>query len=129
MRMNNNLSNLNVWYGWSVLNKVRKKPALSVIFENEYSFSDRKTNQVKRLQNTFFVRKQTVDEAADGRLQNRILTEYSTFLFGKPFNGDIEKVLENNYQADINNVSHDQLIEIKDALRNGFKQVYTGIKL
>lgn len=127
--MTNNLSNLNVWYGWSVLNKVRKKPAISVIFENEDSVNDRKTNQVKRLQRTVFVRKQTVDEAADGRFQNRILTEYCTFLFGKPFNGDVEKLLENNFQADINNVGEEILIEIKNALRNVFKQTYTGIKL
>ena len=34
MKSNNELSNLNVWYGWSVINKIRKKPSLSVIFDN-----------------------------------------------------------------------------------------------
>lgn len=122
--MNNQLSNLNVYYGWSILNKIRRKVALSVIFENEQTFSDRKNVTIRRLQKTCYVRKQTVAEAEDGKKQNRILTEYSFFLQQKPFNGDLNKLLDTNYQADINNVPEAILIEIKEALRKGFKSAY-----
>lgn len=127
--MNSELSNLNVWYGWSVLNKVRKKIALSVIFENEATYSERKSNQIKRLQHTYFVRKQTIDEANDAESQNRILTEYCTFLFDKPFNGDLMKLVENNLQADINNVSQELLNEIKETLIKGFRNTYNEIRI
>ena len=124
MQTNNVLSDLNVWYGWSVVNKIRKKPALSVIFYNDGITSERALKSLKRFQTTSYVRKQTTAEALDAKNQNKIFTEYSTFVFEKPFSGNIEKILENNYNADINNVSQQQLIEIKDALQEGFKQVY-----
>ena len=122
--MNNELSNLNVYYGWSILNKIRRKVALSVIFENEQTFSERKNITIRRLQKTCYVRKQTISEAEDGKRINRTLTEHSLFLNQKPFNGDLKKLLDTNYQADINNVPEDILIEIKEALRKGFKSAY-----
>ena len=126
---NNEQSNLNVWYGWSVVNKVRKKPALSVIFDNGGGDTDRAQKSIKRFQNTFFVRKQTISEALDGKLQNRVFTEYSSFVFEKPFNGNLEKLLENNYNADINNVNEDQLIKIKKALRDGYTKICKGARV
>ena len=128
MMTNSGLSNLNVWYGWAVVNKIRKKPALSVIFHNDEVVSERTLKSLKRFQTTFFVRKQTTEEALDAKNQNKIFTEYSSFVFEKPFNGNIEKLLENNYKADHNNVSEQQLIEIKNALRDGFKHVYKRVK-
>jgi len=128
MMTNSGLSNLNVWYGWAVVNKIRKKPALSVIFHNDEVVSERTLKSLKRFQTTFFVRKQTTEEALDAKNQNKIFTEYSSFVFEKPFNGNIEKLLENNYKADLNNVSEQQLIEIKNALRDGFKHVYKRVK-
>ena len=122
--MNNNLSKLKVWYGFAVLGSVRKKPSLSVIFDNGGGDSDRGQKTIKRLQKTFFTRYQTISEAEDGKHQNRILTEYSCFIYDKPFYGDIEKVLDNNYQADINNVDKDTLEQIREALREGYKHIY-----
>lgn len=122
--MNNELSNLNVYYGWSVLNKIRRKRATSVIFENEQSFTDRTNNSIKRLQKTCYVRRQTLAEVEDGKNSNRILTEYSFFLDQKPFFGNLELLLDTNYQADINNVPESVLLEIKEALRKSFKSAY-----
>lgn len=121
---NNAPSGLNVYYGWCILNKIRRKPALTVIFENEKNYTGRAQNLIKRSQNTCYVRKQTISEAEDGKGQNRVLTEFSLFINQKPFNGDIEKVLEVNYQKDINNVSEAVLNEIKEALRKGYKRTY-----
>lgn len=118
------LSNLNVWYGWSVINKIRKKPSLSVIFDNGGGNTERGIKSLQRFQKTFYTRKQTIDEAEDAKYQDKIFTEYSTFIFEKPFYGDIDKVLEHNFQADIKNVDINVLNEIKESLRKGYYQIY-----
>ena len=122
------LSKLKVYYGWTKLNKIRKQPALSVIFENEENYTERKMNSINKFQNTCFTRYQTVEEAADGKLSNRILTEFSFLIFDKNFKGNVEKVLELNYQADINNVAISQLEEIKKSLRLSIRQAYPDIQ-
>lgn len=127
--MTHELSNLNVYYGWSKLNKIRKKIALSVVFDNGGGTTDRGMNTLKRLQNTCYIRKQTLEEAKDGKHHNRIFLEYSLFLNDKHFSGDLEKLLDCNYQKDINNVPADELERIKIALRNGFKTTYKDLKL
>ena len=121
------LSDLNVWYGWSIVNKIRKKPSLSVIFDNGGGNSERGIKSLSRFQKTFYTRKQTVYEAEDAKNQNKIFTEYTTFIHEKPFYGDIDKVLDNNYKADINNVSHEVLIEIQLALKEGYKNFYKNL--
>lgn len=128
MKSNNQLSNLNVWYGWSIINKIRKKPSLSVIFDNGGGNTERGIKSLQRFQKTFYTRKQTIGEAEDAKHQNKIFTEYNTFIFEKPFNGDIDKVLDNNYKADVNNVSHEVLVEIQLALKKGYEQFYKQIR-
>lgn len=125
MTNNIELSDLNVYYGWSVINRIRKKVAISVIFDNDKSSGERRIKTIKRLQNTCYTRKQNVLEAEDGKHQNRILTEFSMFLHDKQINGSLEKLLEANYQADINNVPESVLMAIKDALRIKFKSSYS----
>lgn len=107
--MEHELSDLKVFYGWSRMNKIRKKRAISVIFENCQGARNRGEQLLKRMQDTCYVRKQTVGEAADGGYKNRIFTEYSLFIDEKPFNGDLESVLQCNYESDQNNVSPDEL--------------------
>ena len=130
MTNNAELSSKNVYYGWSSINRIRKKVAISVIFENDdnYGGLERRMKTVKRLQDTCYTRKQTVSEAEDGINCNRILTEYSMFLDDKQINGNLEKLLEANHQADINNVSEAVLIEIKEALRKSFKHIDRSIR-
>ena len=122
------LSNLNVWYGWSIINKIRKKPSLSVIFDNGGGNSERGLKSLSRFQKTFYTRKQIINEAEDAQFSNKVFTEYNTFIHKKPFNGDVDKVLDNNYNADINNVSHEILLEIQLALKEGYKQFYKQIR-
>ena len=122
--MNNELSNLKVYYGWSKVNKIRKKVAISVVFENERNikFDERAQRTLRRLQDTVYERKQTIAEAEDGKKQNRIFTEYSLFLKDKPFFEDLDKLLDANRQADQYNVPEIELNKIEDALRKGFKK-------
>ena len=121
---------LKVYYGWCTLNKIRKRPALSVIFENtkECAYSERAKNVLKKMQVTFYERFQTEGEAKDAVHSNRIFTEYNIFLDDKKINGDLDYLLEQNKRADINNVRPAELERIREALMTGFKQVYRDIK-
>jgi hypothetical protein len=115
---------LKVYYGWSKIGNVRKKRALSIIFENEKQGcrSDRGMRVLSTMQNTVIERYQSDGEMADGKRQNRIFTEYSLFLDEKPINGSLNKILQMNSEADKNHVSKEMRDKIAEALRKAFMQ-------
>lgn len=117
-----NRSQLKVYYGWAKINKIRKREAISVIFENEAGAGEhnRYSKTLKKLQETVFVRKQTEEESLDAIHQNRVFTEYTIFLEDKNINGDLEKALQANYEADKNHVPEDTRMEIKELLRRNY---------
>lgn len=121
---------LKVYYGWARIGKVRKKRALSIIFENEKQGcrSDRGMRVLSTMQNTVIERYQSDGEVADGKRQNRIFTEYSLFLDEKPINGSLEKILQINNEADKNHVSRAIRDRISEALRNAFMLANPGYK-
>lgn len=121
---------LKVYYGWARIGKVRKKRALSIIFENEKQGcrSDRGMRVLSTMQNTVIERYQSDGEMADGKRQNRIFTEYSLFLDEKPINGSLEKILQINSEADLNHVSRAIRDRISEALRNAFMLANPGYK-
>lgn len=116
------MGKLKVYYGWSRIGNVRKKRALSVMFENEMQGcrSDRGQRCLRTIQDTVIERYQTEEEEKDGRKQNRIFTEYSLFLDEKPINGSLDKCLMINYEADRNHVSKAMRERISEALKNAF---------
>ena len=116
------MEKLKVYYGWAKTGNVRKKRALSVVFENEMQGcrSDRGQRCLKTIQDTVIERYQTNEEMADGKSQNRIFTEYSLFLDEKPINGSLEKILHINSEADKNHVSKTVRKKISEALRDAF---------
>ena len=124
------MSKLKVYYGWSRIGNVRKKRALSVMFENEIQGcrSDRGQRCLRTIQDTVFERYQTNEEMADGKRQNRIFTEYGLFLDEKPINGSLEKCLLINYEADRNHVTKAMRDRISDALRKAFLLANPGYK-
>lgn len=121
---------LKVYYGWSRIGNVRKKRALSVMFENEMQGcrSDRGQRCLRTIQDTVIERYQTDEEMADGKRQNRIFTEYSLFLDEKPINGSLEKCLLINYEADRNHVTKAMRDRICEALRKAFLLANPGYK-
>lgn len=124
------MERLKVYYGWAKIGNVRKKRALSVMFENEQlgCRSDRGQRCLKTIQDTVFERYQTDEEMADGKRQNRIFTEYSLFFDEKPINGSLEKCLLINNEADKNHVSKAVRDRISDALRKAFIIANPGYK-
>lgn len=124
------MGKLKVYYGWSKIGNVRKKRALSIIFENEQQGcrSDRGMRVLSTMQNTVIERYQSDGEMADGKRQNRIFTEYSLFLDEKPINGSLERCLLINSEADKNHVSKAMRERISEALRNAFMLANPGYK-
>ena len=116
---------LRVYYGYARLTKkIVRKPQLVVMFENSDSWNERKERYLKQKMTIVYVRHQTPDEAIDGAYSNRQWTKYGTYIDQKPFFGDIEAVLQNNFIADANNVSEDEREIIRDKMRAGYRQAY-----
>lgn len=124
------MEKLKVYYGWAKMGNVRKKRALSVMFENEKQGcrSDRGQRCLRTIQDTIIERYQTKEEENEGRKQNRIFTEYSLFLDEKPINGSLDKCLLINNEADRNHVSKAIRDKISEALRKAFLLANPGYK-
>lgn len=124
------MGKLKVYYGWSKIGNVRKKRALSVMFENDAQGcrSDRGQRCLRTIQDTVFERCQTNEEEKEGKQQNRIFTEYSLFFDEKPINGSLERCLLINSEADRNHVSKAMSDKIAEALRRAFMLANPGYK-
>lgn len=124
------MEKLKVYYGWAKLGTVRKRRALSVMFENDIQGcrSDRGQRCLRTIQDTVFERYQTEAEEKEGRKQNRIFTEFSLFLDEKPINGSLERILLINSEADKNHVSKSMREKIMVALRDAFMLANSGYK-
>lgn len=118
---------LRVFYGWAKINKIRKKEAISVIFENDGGF-EKNDKKVKMYQNTVYTRFQTKDELKDAEHSNRTFTEYSIYLDDKQIKGSLKRALEVNYLADKNNVSEDVRKKIRSLLEKEFLLNHRGYK-
>lgn len=122
------MGRLRVYYGWARINKIRKREAISVIFENSQQTEERAQWFIKRMQDTVYTRFQTDGEASDGEYINRMYTEYSIFLDHKNIKGSLEAALLENYRADSKNVSKKVLEEIRDKLRISFMNTHPRYK-
>lgn len=124
------MGKLKVYYGWARIGNVRKKRALSVVFENEMlgCRSERGQRCLRTLQDTVFERYQTNEEEKEGKQQNRIFTEYSLFLDERPVNGSLERCLLINSESDKNHVSKAVREKIAEALRRAFMLANPGYK-
>lgn len=124
------MEKLKVYYGWAKIGNVRKKRALSVMFENEIQGcrSDRGQRCLRTIQDTVIERYQTEEEEKEGWKQNRIFTEYSLFIDEKPINGSLDKCLLINSEADRNHVSKAMRDKISESLRKAFLLANPGYK-
>lgn len=110
---------LRAFYGWAKINKIRKKEAISVIFENDGGF-EKNEKKVKLYQNTVYTRFQTKKEMEDAEMSNRTFSEYSIFLDDKQIKGSLKKALEVNFLADKKNVAKEVREEIRRLLEKDF---------
>ena len=118
------MGELKVYYGWAKIGKIRKKRAISIIFENEWHGcrSDRGQRILRAAQETVIERYQDAEEEKAAKDCTRIFTEYSLFFDEKPINGSLNKILQMNSEADKNHVSKEMRDKIAEALRKAFMQ-------
>ena len=114
------MSILRVWYGWAKLNKIRKREAISVIFENGKQSPERTDNFIRKMQNTVYVRQQTDEEEKDAKGCNRMFTEYTIFMDDKAIRNSLDFALWVNSEADANNVSAKERAVIEEKLRTAY---------
>lgn len=114
---------LKVYYGWSKINKIQKREAIAVIYENEFcagSETRRSHKTLKKLLDVVYERSQTEKETEDARFSNRVFTCYYIFLDDKHVQESVEEALRQNALADQNNVSGKERQRILEALRNRY---------
>ena len=119
---------LRVFYGWNKVNKIRKKEAISVIFENDTQREERTMKFINRMMEVVYVRNQTEDEKKDADGSARSYTEYSLFLEEKHFQGSLELALRCNFESDKNNVSEEERETIRKKLRESYLSSHPGYK-
>lgn len=116
---------LRVFYGFAKLtSKVVRKAELAVFFENDNHNARRNEEFIRKILHVVYIRNQTPGEAADAKGSNRMFTKYSYFIDEKPWRGDIDRALRQNFLADENNVSLQEREEIREKLRAEYFKVY-----
>lgn len=116
---------LRVFYGYAKLTKkLVRKAELAVFFENDNHNARRNEEYIRKILYVVHVRNQTPGEAADSKGSTRMFTKYSYFIDEKPWRGDIDRALRQNFQADENNVSLQEREEIRKKLRSEYFKVY-----
>ena len=84
---------LKVYYGWSKINKIQKREAIAVAFENEEGAGWENSRSGKSLRKTMTVcyeRYQTEKEMSDAAAYNRVFTVYYVFLDDKAVKGSLK---------------------------------------
>lgn len=111
------------YYGFAKLTKkIVLKKELAVYYENTMSFSNAKF--VEQKIHIVHERWQTWDEMTDFDIGNRSFTKYGYFIDDKPWNSDIERILEDNFTAEENHVSKKERLEIRNKLRKEYYSFY-----
>lgn len=120
---------LRVYYGWSKINKIQKREAIAVVFENEELAGNETRRSGKQLRKQMEIvtsRIQSAGESSDAAYCNRVFTTYYIFLDDKKISGSLEKALHANMLADRNHVGKEELLSIAEKLRNAYKSTHPG---
>lgn len=122
---------LKVYYGWSKINKIQKREAIAVAFENEESAgweNSRSGKSLRKTMNICYERYQTEAEMTDAAAYNRVFTVYYVFLDDKKIGGSLKKALADNGSKDKNHVSVLEQKKISEALERAFMASHIGYK-
>lgn len=119
------MKKIRVFYGYTRLTpKIMRKPELAVWFENANNNMTKNEQFINRRINIVYEREQTLEEMSDAQYSNRMFTQYAYKINEKPFNGQIELVLERNFLTDSNHVSLIEREKIRNLLRKGYFEFY-----
>lgn len=121
---------LRVFYGWAKLGKIRKREAISVIYENSVGVADhhRMGKLLSKAQHTVCWRWQTEGEAKDAESINRVFSEYSVFMDDKKIAGSLDAAIRANSLADQKNVCVAERTRIACELKKWYLSEHRGYK-
>lgn len=122
---------LKVYYGFSKINKIQKREAIQITFENEQgagSDTSRSGRQLRKLMDIVTERWQTQQEASDASMHNRVFTTYYVFLDDKKIGGSLKRALLANSEADKNHVSEKERKIIMEKLERAFLSSHADYK-
>ena len=120
---------LKVFYGWSKINKIQKREAIAIAFENEELAGYENRRSGKSLRKTMTIcyeRYQTEEEMRDAPFYNRVFTVYNVFLDDKRIGGSLKKALADNSEKDKNHVSENERKRISQSLETAFIAAHPG---
>lgn len=118
---------LKVWYGFAKLTKkIVRKPSVVIFYENGKSTKNDKF--VKQKMHIVYERFQTDEESKDAEHKSRLFQRAEYFINEKPWNGNVEGIIHDNFVAESNNVSEKERLHIAELLRTSARRVY-GEKL
>ena len=122
---------LKVYYGWSKINRIQKREAIAIAFENSEGAGWENSRSGKSLRKNMTVcyeRYQTDEEMKDAEFHNRVFTVYNVFLDDKRIGGSLRKALADNAEKDRKHVSPEELKKISQSLETAFIATHTGYK-
>ncbi len=122
---------LKVYYGFSKINKIQKREAIQITFENEQgagSDTSRSGRQLRKIMDIVTERWQTQQEASDASMHNRVFTTYYVFLDDKKIGGSLKRALLANSEADKNHVSEKDRANIKERLECAYLASHIGYR-
>ena len=114
---------LKVFYGWSKINKIQKREAIAIAFENSEGAGWENSRSGKSLRKTMTIcyeRYQTDEEMKDAEFHNRVFTVYNVFLDDKRIGGSLKKALADNSEKDKTHVSANEGKKISQSLEAAF---------
>ena len=122
---------LKVFYGWDKINKIQKREAIAIAFENSEGAGWEDSRSGKSLRKTMTIcyeRYQTDEEMKDADFHNRVFTVYNVFLDDKHIGGSLKKALADNSEKDKNHVSVSERKIIAQKLEAAFIASHPGYK-
>lgn len=122
---------LRVYYGWSKINKIQKREAIAVVFENEENAgwqNSRSGKSLRKRMDVCYERSQTEKEMLDAGGCNRVFTVYNIFLDDPKIKGSLEQALCINSMADQNHINEKTRTEIAEKLRAAYYKKHPDYK-
>ena len=114
---------LKVYYGWSKINKIQKREAIAVAFENSEGAgweNSRSGKSIRKTMTICYERYQTDEEMKDAEFHNRVFTVYNVFLDDKAVKNSLNRALYFNSESDKNHVGIEERKRISEKLRTAF---------
>ncbi len=115
-----------VFYGFARLTKKAiKKRSIVIQYANTTNYNDRQKRYIEQKMHIVHQRYQTGGEALDCPTAIRSWTKWEYFVDSKPWLGNIDSVLIDNFNTESDNVSLEERTLIMEKLRKGYQRYYT----